>query len=71
MDQTPFLSISLDGDISLAQNSKNSKIMFQQTDEDQTDITWCRNYDKEWEKSNDIELPRKWSHNAKNKWPDS
>ena len=58
--QTPFLSISLDGDISLAQNSKNSKIMFQQTDVKIKPISLgVGTMIRKWEKSNDIELPRK------------
>ena len=58
--QTPFLNISLDGDISLSQNKESPKILFQQVDVRIKPISFgVRTMIRKWEKNNDIELPRK------------
>ena len=58
--QTPFLNISLDGDISLSQNNTSPKISFQQTDVRIKPISLgVRTMIRKWEKNKDIVLPRK------------
>ena len=58
--QTPFLSISLDGDISLSQNNNSPKISFQQTDVRIKPVSLgVRTMIRKWEKNNELELPRK------------
>ena len=58
--QTPFLSISLDGDISLSQGNKSPKISFQQTDVRIKPVSLgVRAMIRKWEKNNELELPRK------------
>ena len=58
--QTPFLNISLDGDLSLIQGRDAPQIFFQQTEVMIKPISLgVRNTIRKWEKDNDIDLPRK------------